>query len=106
MLEDYVNKGGDLIILAGTNLNDNKPRWRPADNLNSYLMQNFGLQFNNNVVIDKTQAFQTPLLPVATNLYGVELHHDQRHPAPVRRRWCSKSPTASRSPTRRPPTSP
>ena len=68
VLEDYVNKGGDLIILAGTNLNDTKTSLATGDNLSSYLMQNFGLQFNKNVVIDKTQAFQSPLIPVTTNL--------------------------------------
>ena len=68
VLEDYVNKGGDLIILAGTNLNDKQTSLATGDNLSSYLMQNFGLQFDKNVVIDQTQAFQSPLLPVTTNL--------------------------------------
>ncbi len=70
VLEDYVNKGGDLIILAGTNLNDGKTSLATGDNLSSYLMQNFGLEFNKDVVIDKTQAFQSPLIPVTTNLNG------------------------------------
>ncbi len=68
IIEDYVNKGGDLIVFAGTNLNDGQTSLAAADNLNSYLMQNFGLGFQNDVVIDKTQAFQSPLIPVATNL--------------------------------------
>ncbi len=68
VLEDYVNKGGDLIILAGTNLNDTKTSLATGDNLSSYLMQNFGLEFNKDVVIDQTQAFQSPLIPVTTNL--------------------------------------
>jgi hypothetical protein len=67
-LQDYVSKGGDLIIMAGTNLNDKQESLATADNLNNWLRQDFGLSFNKDVVLDSTQAFQTPLLPVATDL--------------------------------------
>ena len=70
VIQDYVAKGGDLIILAGTNLNDKQESLATADNLNTWLAQDFGLSFNKDVVLDKTQAFQTPLLPVATDLDG------------------------------------
>jgi gliding motility-associatede transport system auxiliary component len=68
VLEDYINKGGDVIILAGSNLNADKTSLATAQNLNDYLWQNFGVKFNADVVIDKTQAFQSPLIPVSTNL--------------------------------------
>ena len=68
MIQDYVAKGGDLVIMAGTNLNTDKTSLATSDNLNNWLMQDFGVSFNKDVVIDKTQAFQSPLLPVATNL--------------------------------------
>jgi hypothetical protein len=68
VIQDYVAKGGDLVIMAGTNLNTDKTSLATSDNLNAWLMQDFGVSFNKDVVIDKTQAFQSPLLPVATNL--------------------------------------
>ncbi|MBI1256948.1 MAG: hypothetical protein GC204_05715 [Chloroflexi bacterium] len=68
VIQDYVAKGGDLVIMAGTNLNTDKTSLATSDNLNNWLMQDFGVSFNKDVVIDKTQAFQSPLLPVATNL--------------------------------------
>lgn len=70
VIQDYVAKGGDLIILAGTNLNSKQESLATADNLNAWLTQDFGMHFNKDVVLDKTQAFQTPLLPVATDLDG------------------------------------
>ncbi|MEO8396649.1 MAG: Gldg family protein [Chloroflexota bacterium] len=70
VLQDYVAKGGDLVILAGTNLNTDKTSLATSDNLNAWLMQDFGISFNKDVVIDKNQDFQTPLLPVATTLDG------------------------------------
>lgn len=68
VLKDYVAGGGDLIILAGTNLNTNLVSLATADNLNTWLAQDFGISFNNDVVIDNTQAFQSPLIPVAVSL--------------------------------------
>jgi len=67
-VEDFVNAGGSLIILAGTNLNTGKTSLATADNLNTWLYQDFGIRFNKDVVIDKTQAFQSPLVPVSTSL--------------------------------------
>jgi hypothetical protein len=68
VIQDYVAKGGDLVIMAGTNLNTDKTSLATSDNLNAWLKQDFGVSFDKDVVIDKTQAFQSPLVPVATNL--------------------------------------
>ncbi|MEP7290123.1 MAG: Gldg family protein [Chloroflexota bacterium] len=68
ILKDYVGAGGDLIILAGTNLNADQTSLATSDNLNTWLAQDFGVSFGKDVVIDGTQAFQTPLLPVAIDL--------------------------------------
>ena len=68
VIKDYVAAGGDIIILAGTNLNADQTSLATAENLNTWLAQDFGISFNNDVVIDQTQAFQSPLIPVATNL--------------------------------------
>ncbi len=68
VIKDYVAAGGDLVILAGTNLNPDQVSLATADNLNAWLAQDFGIRFNNDVVIDNTQAFQSPLIPVAISL--------------------------------------
>jgi len=38
--------------------------------LNGYLWENFGLRFRDDIVLDQTQAFQTPAVPVATDFSG------------------------------------
>lgn len=74
VIEDYISKGSTsaayhgLVILAGTNLNDKKTSLATDPNLNTWLTQNFGVNFNADVVLDKTQAFQSPLFPVSTDL--------------------------------------
>lgn len=68
VIEDYLNNGGDVVIYAGTIFNTDRTSLATADNLSSYLMENFGLQFNKDVVIDSVQAYQSPLNPGATDL--------------------------------------
>lgn len=67
-IQDYVARGGDLIIYAGSMFNDKMTSLATADNLNAWLEQDFGLRFNKDVVIDKVQAYNTPLNPGATDL--------------------------------------
>ncbi len=66
ILIDYVNAGGDLVIFAGTNLNTDRTSLATADNLNTYLFDNFGIRINPDLVIDQTQRFQNELQPIAT----------------------------------------
>ncbi len=70
VIENFVSKGGSLIIFAGNVLNSDKTSLATDDALNTWLMQNFGMQFNKDVVLD-AQAYQTVLNPVATDLDGV-----------------------------------
>jgi hypothetical protein len=70
VLEDYLNNGGNLIIFAGNNFNEDLSSLATAANLNDYLAQNFGVRFNNDVVLDQTLAFQSPLSVIAPNLDG------------------------------------
>ncbi len=67
VLTDYLDKGGNVVLLAGSSLNDKGESLASTEKLNSYLWDHFGLRFRNDVVLDATQAFQTPLLPVATD---------------------------------------
>ncbi len=68
IVQDYVAKGGDLVIMAGSNLNAKLTSLATSDNLNNWLTQDFGLTFDKDVVIDKTQAYQTAIRPVATDM--------------------------------------
>lgn len=68
-LQDYVGNGGNLIIFAGTNLNEGLTSLATARNLNTWLYQDFGLRFNNDVVIDYVQSFESALSPVSTNFH-------------------------------------
>jgi len=67
-ISDYVNAGGDLVILAAPINGDASPTLATADNLNNYLFETFGLRFVNNVVVDEAQSFQNPFSPVVTDV--------------------------------------
>lgn len=68
ILSEYLDAGGQVIILAGTQLNEDGTSLALSENLNTYLYENFGMRYENEVVLDQTQAFQSPLIPVVTNL--------------------------------------
>ncbi|HYO88367.1 MAG TPA: Gldg family protein, partial [Candidatus Limnocylindrales bacterium] len=68
LLKTYLERGGDLMILAGTNLNPDGVSLATDPALNAYLAENFGVSFNNDVVMDPAQSFQSPLIPVSTTL--------------------------------------
>lgn len=68
ILEDYLANGGNVIVFAGTNLNTDGTSLATSANLNDYLAASFGLRFTPEVVADPSQAFQSALIPVATDL--------------------------------------
>jgi gliding motility-associatede transport system auxiliary component len=68
VVTDFVNKGGKLVIFAGSSLNSDNTALALDPKLSDFLFNNFGMKFENNVVMDSSQAFQTPMLPVATDL--------------------------------------
>jgi hypothetical protein len=68
LLTDYMNGGGDVIIFSDTSFGQEGAALATDPALNDYLFTNFGLRLNNDIVIDQTQAFNTPLFPVADNL--------------------------------------
>ena len=67
LLEQYLNNGGDVIILAGNNFNEEQTSLATAENLNTYLFDNFGIRYNNDVVLDQTLAYQSPITVIAPN---------------------------------------
>jgi len=68
ILQDYLANGGDLILYAGSNLNPDQTSLATSENLNAYLEETWGMRITPGVILDVTQAYQTPLLPVSTNL--------------------------------------
>lgn len=68
LLKTYAERGGDLMILAGTNLNPDGVSLATDPALNAWLAETFGVRFNNDVVMDPAQSFQSPLIPVSTDL--------------------------------------
>lgn len=67
ILTDYLDNGGSLIILASPSLSTEETSLATTPALNDYLWEKFGLRFQDNIVIDPTQAWQTPLIPVSTD---------------------------------------
>lgn len=68
ILRQYLDAGGDLIIFAGNSFNEDFSSLATAENLNGYLFENFGVRFNDDIVLDQTLAFQSPLSVISPNL--------------------------------------
>ncbi len=65
-LTDYLDNGGNLVIFAAPSL-QGETSLSTSENLSDYLFETYGLRFEDNVILDQTQALQTPLRPVATD---------------------------------------
>ncbi len=63
VITDYLDAGGSVIIYAAQSINPDNTALAADPELNEYLFNNFGVRFNNDIVLDATQAIQTPLLP-------------------------------------------
>ncbi len=71
---DYVDNGGDLVVLAAASIGEENTSLATAENLSNYLFENFGVRFNNDVVVDLTQSVQDqPWSPIATDLPGQDI---------------------------------
>ncbi len=77
-IADYVNKGGSLVIFAAPSIRGSAgsdgqasfTRNLPlalAENMSSFLWDNFGLRFTDQLIVDPTLSVQSPLIPVATD---------------------------------------
>lgn len=67
VVTNYVDNGGELIILAAPSTDEETTSLSTGEGLSEYLWQNFGMRFNDDVVIDLTQSFQSPLVPFTTS---------------------------------------
>ncbi|MCY4525796.1 MAG: hypothetical protein OXB89_04230, partial [Anaerolineaceae bacterium] len=68
VLTDYLAGGGKLILLAAPGLETGSAPLAADAALGDWLYQHFGLRFRNDMVLDRSQAFQNPLYPVSTEL--------------------------------------
>ena len=68
VLTDYLAGGGKLILLAAPGLETGRAPLAADAALGDWLHQHFGLRFRNDMVLDRSQAFQNPLYPVSTEL--------------------------------------
>ena len=66
-LTSYLDAGGNLVLLAGVSIDPERPALAVAENLSTYLFENFGLRLQDDIVLDRVQAFQSPENPVALN---------------------------------------
>jgi len=67
VVTNYLNAGGNVILFAGTNLNDDRTSLATDPALTTYLAANFGISVLPDVVFDPSQAFQSPAAPVVTD---------------------------------------
>ncbi len=68
VLTDYLAGGGKLILLAAPGLETGSAPLAADAALGDWLYRHFGLRFRNDMVLDRSQAFQNPLYPVSTEL--------------------------------------
>lgn len=66
ILQGFVAGGGDVIVMAGNNFNDDRQSLATAENFNAFLETTYGLRINSDVVMDLRDAFQSPVIPVAS----------------------------------------
>ena len=57
-----------MLLLAAPGLETGSAVLAADETLGDWLWEHFGLRFRNDMVLDPTQAFQTPLYPVSTEL--------------------------------------
>lgn len=64
-ISNFLDNGGKLVMFAAPLNADGSPALATTESLNTYLYNAFGIRFSNSMVLDETQAFQTPFNPVS-----------------------------------------
>ena len=68
-LQNYVNNGGNLVLLAGSNLTG-EPTLAAADNMGTFLQATYGVRVLNNLVIDDAEHFSIQALQLISDGYN------------------------------------
>jgi len=67
VLTDYLDQGGDLVILAAPTFTAEDTSLAMGEKLQEYLYNNFGIRFVQDVVIDLSSSGASPLSPVSVD---------------------------------------
>ncbi|MBK8029228.1 MAG: Gldg family protein [Anaerolineae bacterium] len=67
ILGNFLTNGGSLIVFADPAINEDGISLATSENLNTYLRDNFGLSFANDIVLDQTNQVESPLTPYAAD---------------------------------------
>ena len=67
IVTDYLDNGGNLVILASFSTDSETPSLSTGEGLSNYLWENFGLRFRDDIVLDQTQMWQAEVIPVASD---------------------------------------
>ena len=66
-LTDYLDNGGHVVIFGGSRTKADQVDLAADPALNDYLWSKFGVRFNDDVVLDFQQAYQSAYSPIATD---------------------------------------
>lgn len=66
-IQEYLNNGGDAVIMADIPSDIEEPALASAENMNGYFAENYGVSFNPNIVLDDQRAYGSPARPIATD---------------------------------------
>lgn len=70
IITDYLDAGGNLVLLAGVNL-EGGPALATADNLSAYLTDRFGVRFNDDILFDPQNSLQS-IIDMVTAAFSTE----------------------------------
>lgn len=65
LIIDYLDNGGQVVMFAAPDLD--ALALASTESLNSYFAENFGISYNGDIVLDPSQALQTPEWPVVNS---------------------------------------
>lgn len=68
-IAEYVNNGGNLVLLAGSNLAP-EPTLAAADNMTAFLQETYGVSVRNDVVVDDEEHFSLQGLQLIAENYN------------------------------------
>ncbi len=75
VITDYVDAGGNLVLLAGVNLEGGQSL-ATADNISTYLGEKFGVRFTNEIVFDAQNSLQS-VIDIVTSSFSAEQYITQ-----------------------------
>lgn len=75
IITDYLDAGGNLVLLAGVNL-EGEQALATADNISTYLSEKFGVRFTNEIIFDAKNSLQS-VIDIVTASFSTEQYITQ-----------------------------